>query len=379
MNRLGKSSFSIFVVYYAEKNSRMDLSIGSLRSWHLVDRENNFENFSLRIHRSLQRTIRIKLDQNPSQRQACFMQALALLRTILPRQSAIHAPNEGQWGIYEKYLPHVLSLHKVFEDSKSMAPGIDESSELAEIFSDAGRYMWEKRMVTSALSILQSSERICTNLPSENLLVLRAKTLATISALHCFIGFSGRKLGEHYAKQNLELLQEYHERCQGNSIQIPESELMLLANAWEDYASTCMDCERFSEVEDSIQRSLDIKRRLGDETTHPSAYAISLLDLGGLRLVEGRRQEWIDLMNQGLDLLSTDSENNLRMIQATKYEMAAQWLACGNSEKALQLASNLIEELALSEEESKADLTALNSLYLIGISHHAMESFYEAE
>jgi len=116
--------------------------------------QNNRDVYS--IHRLLQHRLLQDLVENPKEREEAFVLAFELIRERLPRPS-IGVHDSIKWNIFKEYLPHVLTLQRIYEDG---VPMITPFVRLANLFSDGGVHLWQRGMIYDGLRLLKSAESI---------------------------------------------------------------------------------------------------------------------------------------------------------------------------------------------------------------------------
>jgi hypothetical protein len=67
-------------------------------------------------------------------------------------------PMYEKWPLYEPLLPHVTSIHQVFNES---SPPINGILQFAELLCNAGTYLFKKGLGNVGLLILKTAEIIC--------------------------------------------------------------------------------------------------------------------------------------------------------------------------------------------------------------------------
>ncbi|KAK7428465.1 hypothetical protein QQZ08_005084 [Neonectria magnoliae] len=142
-----------------------------LLSRHLVQSQGDTSGSAVAIHRSLQKNLLFRLDQDPESRQRAFDRTMKVIRNCFPVQSSIGIPVNHRWATYERYLPHVHTLHTIYVESKHEIKG---SAAFADLLCDADYYMWDRNLGWEGISILETAEEIC--LLDENLHLRRLRT-----------------------------------------------------------------------------------------------------------------------------------------------------------------------------------------------------------
>jgi len=225
-----------------------------LRAQQLVNRETVSGNPCLSMHRSLQRSILHRLDEDFERFQQTFEMAFILIREKFPRQSAIHVPQNGVWGACELYRPHVMNLRGVYVRSKQR-PRV--SIELAEMLSDAGYYFYDRGIYLDGIQASDTAEEIVANFTTGNL-VLRANVSTVASVVRWDRGMSGRKKMLECFLKCLCLRQQHV-----NELVVDADQIILYSNAWNDMGLALADHECYADAVTCYDLSTQIKHKAG--------------------------------------------------------------------------------------------------------------------
>lgn len=85
-----------------------------------------------------------------------FNLAFELIRGRLPRPS-LDAPDSITWTIFKEYLPHVLTLQRIYYGG---IPITLPFVRLSDLFRDEGRHLWQGGLIYDGLRLLNSAEAI---------------------------------------------------------------------------------------------------------------------------------------------------------------------------------------------------------------------------
>lgn len=345
----------------------------SLRSRNLVKTDRNSDGPSLSIHRTFQRNVLHRLDTSITERQQTFARAVALVRQVFPAQSPIGVPVNEKCNICERYLPHVISLHTVFLQSK---PPIEPTRKFADLLADAGYYMWDRSLCKDGLIILDTAEKVCTMLDSEKMGMLRANILVALGSLLNEIGISERARAVAMFKEILFIRQEHFAKLDRSKTSM--SDQLLFSNAWNDMGWMCLESEAYDEAEGHFQQSLALKHKW-TELEIPFEYAETLKNLGWVRLAQGRSREAVDLAAHATRLAESAEDMGPDSAATQTLRFAQSWILfnAGQVEEALLLMLKTLQvRLTLFGE---LDLHTLDCYYAVGTMYQHKGMMEEAE
>ena len=112
---------------------------------------------------------------------------MEIIRNAFPVQSPIGVPLNNKWSIYERYLPHVLTLHTMYSGTN---PPLTGTVSFADLLCDAGYYMWDRNMGLKGVGILETAGKICLLDKNRHLRRLRANIGVAIGSLWNTVGIS---------------------------------------------------------------------------------------------------------------------------------------------------------------------------------------------
>lgn len=292
-----------------------------------------------------------------------FDRTLQMLRKCFPNQSPIAVPVNSRWTVYERYLPHVLALHKFYKGSK---PEIKGTAVFAELCGDAGYYMWDRNLGWEGIAILETAEEICLQKENLGLRPLRANIGEAIGSLLNTIGISelhrARKLFD-----DILVIRQEHIR----ELPLPHSQedQLPLANAWNDKGWMCLEAEDYINAEACSQKSLEIKRQWSEKEI-PFEFAVTIKDLAFTRLAQERSRDALELMRYAKRLVDEDPDAGPKSATGQKYRLyMAEMLACsGQIKEAIELA----DQAAIGRRDLYPPLHPFNLdiSYVQGILYH---------
>ncbi|KIM98634.1 hypothetical protein OIDMADRAFT_56981 [Oidiodendron maius Zn] len=242
--------------------------VAQLRDSQLVRRETINGDVCLATHRSLQRAILHKLNNETSQRQKSFDIVLKLLQAVLPKPSALQQPEEGTWPIIEKYLPQIQSLEAAYNRAK---PKIAGSFELAEIFSQFGVDLYDRGLIKVGEKLMKSAEDILDSIAFDNSSPVRTNIHIVIGMYTDTLGITRRDEG---LERRIKALDLRKQALKGRApADIRTEEDILLHNAVMDLSCSYQQFNRFDKVEELSNICFEKFKTWGRPEAFPYEYA----------------------------------------------------------------------------------------------------------
>jgi tetratricopeptide (TPR) repeat protein len=316
----------------ADQVRRSQQILISLRDRQLVHRDIVSDGPSWSIHRALQLNILHRLDQELTERQFTFDKAVTLVRQVYPRQSEMQAPSNENWRENAKWLPHAMQLQIVFECSN---PPMKADSRFAELLSDAGNYMWERALYEQGVKTLELAERIY-DTDIQDAVIEHSKVLTILGIVNQEIGVSGRERGLHWNKKCLGL------RCQYEAdpnIMMSRTEIVLLANAWNDLACSMLECYSYDQAERYLETSIRIKHERGifENSEAFFNFAENYKNLAIAKIGQGQYDDALELSSRAVTLYDQHSAGLGASDQAFRFHHAYALFYKGYVDAALQV------------------------------------------
>lgn len=320
------------------------------------------------MHRSLQRILLDDLDADPEKRENIFECAVAVLRNHIPRPCPYMVPQPRQWPLYESIMPHIINIHHVFTASE---PPLRGTLQFAELLCSAGAYLYEKGFGKLGLPILDTAECICaqhTDLPEHiihlnlgklskplhdttpasistpSLASLEANILAYAAGIHWVTGaISTRKQAREWTQRIVDLRESHIHNIAAEKITV--SDLLLLANCYNDFAVQLFDEVEYCQAEVWLLKSQKIKEKLRSQgyVVPQFEFAESLKGFSLVRLAQGRQHEAIELTNEAVLRISEEEGPESVSAQYFKFWSAVVKHNAGHIEEAIQIHQSVFE------------------------------------
>lgn len=324
----------------------------------------------LGIHRNLQRKILQELNQDPAERVRVFTQAFLLVRKRFPQASPIQVPEPEKWPICRKYLPHVLSLRKLYLGT---VVEIEPSVKLARLFSDGGIDLWERGLTNEGLDLLGSAETILDELDcDENL--LRANINVIISLLLQSSGLTRLSEARDRSVTALEIRQA-HQKSPPPSGYTKIDEI-LLYNAWSDYGCILLQYNDIEKAEPIFQECFERYKAWDRPEVIPYEYAKFYHHMAFCKLYRRDFSAAVELAEAGLHWVEVATGPSAAT-NRWKFDLACLVLQKGDLLRALQLHQEVLD--ARLELHGKYGFLTLQSYYAVGAVQAYLGELVSAE
>ena len=322
------------------------------------------------IHRSLQAKILQELNRDPPKRQRVYTQAFHLIRTRFPLPSPIQIPEPFKWPTCRRYLPHVLSLRKIYTGHILEIP---PSLELAQLFSDGGIDLWERGMTNEGLDLLKSAEEMLDKLDcGEDL--LRANIHVIISLLIQDSGLAQLAECKSRISSALEIRKKHHDTTPPELY--TKNDEILLYNAWSDYGCVLLQYNDFLAAEPIFAACFKKYNSWDPPETIPYEYSKYYHHMAFCLMYQKRFSEAIELAEQGLYWV-TVATGYSAAYNRWKFDLACIVLQSGDLKRALSLHEEILE--SRTEQHGSSAYLTLQSWYAVGAVQAYLDDLVNAE
>jgi tetratricopeptide (TPR) repeat protein len=322
------------------------------------------------IHRSLQAKVLQDLNQDYQKRAKVYTQAFLLIRKRFPLPSPIQVPEPSKWPAFRRYLPHVLSLRKIFTGN---ILEITPSIELARLFSDSGIGLWEQGMTNEGLDLLKSAEAILDRLEcSEDL--LRANIHVIISLLLQDSGLAQLAECKTRISLALEIREKYCERTPPELY--GKNDEILLYNARSDYACVLLQYNEFQRAEPIFASCFEKYKTWGQPEEIPYEYSKYYHHMAFCLMYRKRFVEAIKMAEQGLHWVTVATGQGAAH-DRWKFALACVVLQSGDLKRALNLHREILDSRI--ERHGDSAFVTLQSWYAVGAAQACIGDLDNAE
>ena len=244
----------------------------------------------------------------------------------------IAVPALFQWPIYIKYIPHILSLRRVYVDSIiTLSPSVD----FARLLADGGTSLWE----SEALPLLESAESLMDTLEC-NEDMLRANINIIISIII---------EGEGIARipESLNRLQDAMNARLRYQKQTPaeiytKNDEILLYNVQSDYACCLLQQNNYVQAEPIFNRCLQKYREWGTEEEVPYEYSKYNHNMGLCSMYRGDFEAAVAFADRSVHLMHLATGDS-PTTYSWKFNKACILLQSGDIQRALELHCEVLE------------------------------------
>ena len=295
-----------------------------------------------------------------------FQSALFLIRKKYPPASPIQVPEPAKWADCEKYMLHVSSLHRIYQEynhTKRIWPTLN----LAELFYNAGFHVWERQTTAyDGLSFLKCAEEQLDAIDFDPNGKLRADIHSIAGIYYNGAGSAFRDESIRKAQAALRIRQVIYESNPEDN----DSDV-LLRNAANDLASCLLNKNEYEEAGKLLEGCLEQYRTWGTEDDIPFEYAKYYNCNAFVQMRHGNYQDAIESMEKCVELAAKHSTQTWQYWQY-KFSLACIIHQSGNSQKALEIhLETLNGRLDLFGQH---DQNTIFSTYAVGAMYHHLKA-----
>ncbi|KIY02879.1 uncharacterized protein Z520_01344 [Fonsecaea multimorphosa CBS 102226] len=326
----------------------------------------------LTIHRKLQAKILEELNQpdNAAERTKVFERVFLLIRGRFPHPSPIQVPEPEKWPICRQYLPHVLSIKRLWQSGIIEIP---PSVKLARLISDAGIDLWERCLTVEGLELLRSAEAILDQGGFREDL-LRANIHVVVSLLLQDSGIAHLAECRDRIAKVLDIRVKHQENC--DPFDYTKNDDILLHNAWSDYACVLLQYNQYREAARIFDMCFEKYQRWGPPEEIPYEYAKYYHHKAYCLMYEGNFEQAVPLAEYGLHWVQVATGQSAAT-NRWRFDLACLVLQSGDKQRALNLHKEVLE--ARLKLHGKFGLLTLQSYYAVGAAHRWLNELAEAE
>jgi tetratricopeptide (TPR) repeat protein len=344
--------------------------IQDLNQRRLITVKNHEGRDVLQIHRLLQHRLLQDMNKNQQENDKIFRLAFELVRQRLPRPS-LDTPEPAKWNLFKEYLPHVLSLQRVYVGGISI---ITPYVGLAQLFRDGGILLWQRFMVDDAMKLLNSAESILDKLDVKED-QLRADIHIATTLLIQYFGISHRAESRDRFWKILQIKLDYKANTPPEEYTLAEAGE--LNHAWADYANSLLQFNDYKGAEPIYQKCYATTLEWGAETDNPFECAKLNHHMAFCKMYRQEFDEAIRLAGKAIELVEIFAKNSRQLLLRYKFDLACIVLQSGDKERALKMHREIL--LARENLQGKASYFTLQSYYAVGALCAYLERYDEAE
>jgi tetratricopeptide (TPR) repeat protein len=324
----------------------------------------------LQIHRLLQHRLLQDMNMNQQENDQMFWLAFELVRQRLPRPS-IDTPEPAKWNLFKEYLPHVLSLQRVYAGGISI---ITPNVGLAELFRDGGILLWQRFILNDACKLLNSAESILDKLDVKED-QLRVDIHIATTLLIQYFGISHRAESRDRFQKILQIRREY--KANTPPEKYTQEDVFRLNHAFADYANALLQFNDYKEAEPIYQKCYERTLEWGKEIDNPFECAKLKHHLAFCRMYHRDFGEAIRLSERAIELVQMFPEKSKQLLLRYKFDLACIILQSGEKERALEMHKEILMERM--DLQGRASYFTLQSYYAVGALCSYLGRYDEAE
>ena len=326
----------------------------------------------LQIHRLLQHRLLQDMNTNQQENDQIFRLAFELVRKRLPIPS-FDTPEPGKWNLFKEYLPHVLSLQRVYSGGISIiTPYVD----LAQLFRDGGILLWQRFIFLDACKLLNSAETILDKLDVKEA-QLRADIHIATTLLIQYFGISHRVESRDRSEKILQIRKEH--KANTPPEEYTQDDVYRLNHACADYANALLQFNDYKKAEPIYQACYATTLEWGTEEQNPFECAKLNHHMAFCRMYHRDFKEAIRLAERAIELMQIFAENNKQLLLRYKFDLACIILQSGDKERALAKHKEILMERMEMDLQGRASYFTLQSYYAVGAICSYVGKYDEAE
>jgi tetratricopeptide (TPR) repeat protein len=342
-----------------------------------VKKQDNREFFS--VHRLLQHRLLQDLEENVQERDAIFNLAFELIRERLPRPS-LDSPDSVKWTVFKEYIPHVLTMQRIYDDGMTM---IQPFVRLSELFRDGGIHLWQRGLIYDGLRLLNSAEAIldrigecnceaCRNCNKDQ---LRIDINIGTALLIQYFGISHRAESKLRFGKILEI-----RRKLSAAAAMTKDDDITLCNASADYANALLQFNNYEEAEPIYQECHEKYQQWGTEDDIDLSFEYAKFNhhMGLCRMYKKDFAEARALSEKAVELVSRQT-SQLQLTLRFKFDLGCIVLQSGDAEKALEIQEQILNTRLHMQGNGKANYFTLQSYYAVGAIYAHLGRLEQAE
>jgi tetratricopeptide (TPR) repeat protein len=343
-------------------------AIRQLTKYDLIDRSEAPDGTRiLTMHRVVKRHALHRLDKAlPLLRLEAFCDALDLINQVFPTRPLDGGTTCKAWDLYEKWLPHVISIKDAFDPSIR-----DPPRSFAEMLVNAAYYMWERGIdhaTSFSANALEVIERI---LPPEDPDPIKADIFQVVGSLRLPV-FTTRPECPEIFERSLQVRIAWLKKASPPT----KHDLLQLANAYNNAGAARLVNEDFDDALRLFQKSLEIKYTMGDESTMPYDLSVSFYNICRVQLGKGLVKDALYNCERALKLAEQANGPKDFRVNQFRFTYADLLIACDNVQEGLEIHKKTLE---IREEVMGYDNNDTGvSYYGLSCVHHRLSELDKA-
>lgn len=316
---------------------------------------------TLRMHRVVKRRAIQILGNAGFSRLQAFQDAVELLHQRFPARPSHGGTMTKDYKECETWLPHVLGLRASLQ--LSGIPEIDAPSNYLEMLCNCAWYMWE-RGTEHSFEFSSYALDICDKLLGKDTAQPVESDILTIVAALKMTRWRARRECVSLFQRALRV----RERYTTAKLQPSLDEQRMLANSYNNTGVGQLVLEEWDEALPLFEKAFEIKKTLGDETTIPYDFGISLYNICRVQMGQDRFFEARDNAKRAVELVEGHNGRDDFRANQFRFTYADLLVACGDTDEGLRLHEMTLQirKKAMGSEHNDT-----------GVSHYGLSCLYE--
>lgn len=313
------------------------------------------------IHRLLQQ--KILLDMEDYGFADAFRKAFRLIRKRFPIADPQQVPTRENWADCQEYMPHIFTFCRIFNQNSNLISTIGPNPvELAELFYDAGFYIWARQTTAyDGLAFLETAQKILEEIQMDPNAKIRADILCLTGLLLISSGCVERVNGLDRLRKAWQIRRNIYEKY-------PEHDNdVLLQNAANDYSLSLLNEHLFDEAGKMISECHDRYLVWGPESENPFENSKYYGNYSTIHMWNGDMVKAIEFQEKCLMLIEQFS-GRMALYYRRAFMLACILLQSGNVQSALD--KHLEVLTARLELHGKHHEHTILSMYAVGAMYH---------
>jgi len=317
------------------------------------------------IHRVLQQ--KIQFDMDDYSYADAFRKAFRLIRKKFPPASPTQVPNVTNHDQCRKYMAHVYSFHKVFQehynDHNSAAMRETKPEDLSELFYDAGFYAWAGQTTAyDGISFLEAADNILNSINFDPNAKLRADIHCMTGLLLLNMGYAERAQGTKRLKAALQIRKNIHAKEDTTENDI------LVQNGANDYALSLMNEYKFETAGEILKDCHKRYQEWGPEDANPFENSKFYGNYSAVLLWENRTEEAIAYINRCLEYTEKFTGGRWAQYYRRLFWLGNVLLQAEQTQAALDVHLTVLQERVRISGKHNQD--TILSMYAVGAAFH---------
>lgn len=316
-----------------------------------------------RIHRLLQQ--KVLEDMEDYAFADAFRKAFRLIRKKFPAADSQQVPNPKSWDACQEYIPHISTLCRIRNKNAQLISELvrkPKPAELAELFYDAGFYVWARQTTAyDGLMFLETAENILDEIHMDPNAKIRADILCLTGLLLLNMGCVERVMGLRRLKDALEIREIIYAECPDHNNEV------LLSNAANDYSLCLLNEHRFEDAGKRIRECRERYLVWGSDSENPFENSKYYGNYSIVLMWKGEMKKAIEFQEMALRLTEQFS-NRKGMYYRRLFMLACLHLQAGDIQGALD--KHMETLTARLELHGKHHESTILSTYAVGAMYH---------